>query len=265
MIIPLICADGENIEVISNEIPLNYYFGGNINDLADKPADFIENELNTIKKGGYQISMIHAFAPNDVRQTYAANRPYFNFIRSLGRVGLTIHYKYPRNPEDVNILFQQILWMYAQCPEAVWYIENESNDLYGVLQMVQALRSLKIESYMLIDTCHLQMDLAPYKRILYNTDEVMLDTIEMYSDYIGAFHISCSVLHEGYNIDEHGRPPRDEKDIAYLNKLVGNIKSLDFKNDIYLIPEVSEKDYSPEGGRKEGLKTYELFNKILFH
>ena len=202
--------------------------------------------------------MVHLVTPNDTASTYAMNKSFFPALKALGRVGLTVHNKSQYGSKANSILYQQITWMHMAMPEAVWYIENEHNDLDCCVRLVEDLRKIGIESYLLIDTCHLQMDLAKYEKVLETPDEIMINTIRLYAKYIGAFHLSCSRLYEGYSQELHGKPIITSEDEEYFSWLVSEILATDFQDTVFLIPEVTETSYTAEAGRENGKYAYDI-------
>ncbi len=256
MIIPCINADSNTINCIPKSIPVNWYFGP-MGSLENKPTE------EMLKR---KIVMIHMEVPNDTSETYVRNAKYLDLIRKLGRVGLTFHYKSPKSSVEINTLYWQITWIHEECPEAVFYIENEHYDLLGAVSLVNALRSINIESYLLIDTCHLQMDLSEYSNCI-DINTVFKNTIATHKDFIGAFHLSCSQASDGYDrfgkYAKHGKPMRNKKDKEFFIDLCKFINSLEYKNDIYAIPEVIEKDYTEENGRKNGKACYKIMKEVF--
>lgn len=261
MLIPAINADYENILCISNEIPINYYLG----DTVDDPNMNIEiaSQINVIQQYNYDVIMVHLNVPDDASLTYKLNKPFFPLLEKLGRVGLTIHNKSCKGYNANEILFQQITWMHMELPAAIWYVENEHNDLLGCMELIENLRKVGIESYLLLDTCHLQMDLAPHIRYLSFPDEVLKNTLYMYSKYIGALHLSCSRLSEGYNIKTHGKPIKTPDDEKYFRSLLDMIRVIPFKNDVIVIPEVLEDNYTMAGDRANGKKAYAIIKEYM--
>lgn len=260
--IPVICASIGDLSTITPGSYINYYIGDGVNN---KPFDSseISRALNIIKKNNLHVSMIHLFCPNDVTTTYASNSPYFSFIRQIGCVGLTIHYKTPKCQEESNRLFEEILHMHLELPEAIWYIENEHHDIYGLLQMAQQLRNLSIEAYILIDTCHIQSD---FYQISYGNKRQtpnMIDYIELFSAYIGAFHISASRGSDGFIFETHGKPIKTPEDERYFRETVRGLCSLKYNNDIIMIPEVTEEYYDSLTGRVNGKRAIEILKECL--
>ncbi len=261
MLIPAINADYENILCVSNKIPINYYLGGTVDD--PDMSTGVAPQINVIQQYNYDVVMVHLNVPDDVSLTYKLNKPFFPLLEKLGRVGLTIHNKSSKGYNANEVLFQQITWMHMELPSAVWCVENEFNDLLGCMELIENLRKIGIESYLLLDTCHLQMDLASRVWYISSSDEVVRNTICLYSDYIGALHLSCSRLSEGYNIDTHGKPIKTPDDEEYFRSLLDMIKSITFKNDVIVIPEVLEDDYTIAGDRANGKKAYAIMKEYM--
>ena len=265
MYIPAICANFENLRNIPKDAPINYYITGGVSESYD--GRDLNKEYDFIVENGYDIVMIHMCVPDDVRKTYIENKPYFNFINKLEDVGLTFHYKTPKNFTDLSVLFDQITWVHMECPTARIYIENEIDDLYGVLQFVKALRDVGIDAWMLLDTCHLQMGLNQYGKEIGNHDELVMKTLVMYMDYIGALHISCSRGADGYSWELHGKPILTDEDELYFRNICMTLKMqegfIGVKNDIILIPEVTEKSYESDSTRENGLKAYDILNEYF--
>ena len=254
--IPLICASRSNISIIPSGTGINYYPKENGN------AGAADNDLTAVLKAA-NIKMVHLQVPGDVSRTYRENSEYIEWIRMLGKVGVTIHYKTPKCAADENILFEQILHLHLDMPEAVWYVENEHNDAYGLIGFVQRLRDLGIEAYICLDTCHLNMDLYQdkYKGTTYR--HTMFDYLKLFSPYIGAYHLSASREYDGLILETHGKPVVTTEDEAYFKHLVRSLCKLRYKNNVYMIAEVTESDYSAEGGRKNGKKAYEIMERVL--
>ena len=260
--IPAICASIGDLQTIEPGSNINYYIGDGVNSKPFCRTEIIRaNEI--IQRNHLHVSMIHLFCPNNVATTYESNMPYFDFIRGLGEVGLTIHYKTPRCQEEENRLFQEILHMHLEVPEAIWYIENEHHDIYGLIRMVRQLQEIKIKAFALIDTCHIETDLYQlnYGRNAYNHN--IIEYIGLFSKYIGAFHISASRGSDGLIYETHGKPLKTLEDERYFSEIVRGLCSLNYNNDIIMIPEVTEAHYDSFTGRVNGKKALGLLKECI--
>lgn len=261
--IPVICADPRNVLTMPDDILMNFYLENGVMSLQSYSPEIIDVSTHDVPEIYNRIVMVHMLCPNDVGTTYKMNYPYFPFIRSLKRVGLTIHYKKPKLAEDEYKLFDQVLDMHLDLPNAVWYIENEHNDLLGVMRFVQSLRDIGIESYMLIDTCHLQEDIYKRRYGSVPTEHDMTDIIRPFTKYIGAYHLSAAQGYEGMIQTLHGKPIISDKDEVYFTDVVRKLYDMPYKNDVYMIAEVQEEDYSAGAGRLNGKKAYRILKNCL--
>ncbi len=255
MFIPAICASYGNVKAVS-QYKVNYYIG---NGVSAKKSFSFAKEYKDIVESGCDIIMVHAIVPDNISDFYDANKPYFELLRKLGKIGLTVHYVTPRNHEEENLLFIETLRIHKELPEATLYVESVYNNVYGTFLFVKSLKDLSIDAWMLLDTCHLEMDLCQYKdkrgdyRFLFNT----------FKDYIGAFHVSASKLYEGYNPDTHGKPIYTAEDEIFFRKLCEDIVSVDYGHDVILVPEVTEERYGKRCERSNGKYAMKIMEDVL--
>ena len=261
-IIPMICASRSNIETIPNSMLINYYPGETLEDLNYQKSQNTSDEDKLIKYAD-QIRMIHLATPDDVSKTYRDNSDLIDAIRMIGPVGCTVHYKTPKCVADENMLFDQILRLHLDMPEVVWYIENEHDDICGVIGLIQRLRDVGVKAYMCLDTCHLQMDVYKALHRGNRYRHSIIDYISTFSRYIGAYHVSASRGYEGLIHETHGKPIGSEDDSMYFYHLVRTLSHLEYENDVYMIPEVTENDYTAAGGRVNGKLAYDIITMAL--
>ena len=251
MLIPLLCASGAHVENVSG-YPLNYYIG---NGMEANAKGVEQAEAIRDKKA---IKMVHLLNTHDTAKFYKVNEEYIPFLRSLGRVGLTVHFSdNPRTPEQRNIWFEQLLRIHFELPEAVFYVENSHHDLLDLTQVVFTLRQIGIESYMLLDTCHLEMDKYDCLHCAKNKYDYR-DLFTQFKDIIGGFHISASQGEDGYSFDRHGKPINGQKDEAFFREICQAIADTDFTNDVYVIPEIKESTYNRGCMRRNGIAAYDI-------
>lgn len=256
--IPTINSSEKDILNTPADISHNYYLGGGVKS-DGSPINYKAMENILLKK--YNISMIHLFIPDNVKDYYEINQPYSKFIKALGRVGITFHYNV-LNDLSRNVLFRKILRIHISLPEAVIYIENCHDDLFDIIQMVKTLREMDIETYMLLDTCHLEMDACNCATgVNFKWDYVQL--CRYFKNYIGAFHLSASQKNDGYLSQTHGKPILNEKDENFFYELCMDITSVNYPHDVFLIAEVTEETYDKSCIRPNGKKCLSIIEKCL--
>ena len=257
MFIPAICASYGNVEAASG-YQVNYYIGHGV---SAKKSPSATKEYQEIVDADCDIIMVHLIIPYDVGSFYKSNLPYYDMLRKLGKIGITLHYRMPKNHMDENTLFSEILNIHRELPQAVIYLENEYSDLYGTLNMVMALRALRIDAWILIDTCHLEMDrsLKNYDTGWGKSKNDYAYLFETYKEFIGAFHISASKYSEGFSRETHGKPILSMEDETFFRQISETVVSIDYGHDVILIPEVTEKRYGKKCDRVNGKKRHQDF------
>ncbi len=261
MFIPAICASYGNVGAVTG-CKVNYYIG---NGVSAKKSYSISREYQEIVDSGCEIIMVHAIISKDIGDFYNVNKPYYEMLRKLGKIGLTIHFRMPKNHVEENLLFSEFLRIHKELPEAILYLENEYFDLYGTLTMVMSLRALNIKAWMLLDTCHLEMD-ASRRQLNDDWKKNKADygyLFETYKDFIGAFHISASKGAEGFAHETHGKPILSKSDEAFFKNLCKTITDIDFGHDVILIPEVTEERYGKRCNRINGKYAIRIIERII--
>ena len=259
MLIPALCVSQGHFNNIPSTVAKNFYLGDGVSR-ADK--NVTTESLLKIANTKNNIVMIHMMIPKEAGDYYKVNEPYFDFIQKIGRVGITLHYIDPKTSAERNIMFREFLRIHQALPEAVMYIENCHDDLYDLMDMVQKLRDLDIESYMLIDTCHLEMDCEScITGTSFTWDYNYLFSV--FKDYIGAFHISASKSIEGMSHKTHGKPINTDEDEVFYRHICEAIASVDFRSDVYVIPEITEDTYDNTCFRRNGYKALNILKEYV--
>ena len=260
MLKPLICASVNDYEYVYKNYDVNFYVGDGV--MLEIPN--VIEDLSKVDVSGGKIKMVHAITPANPSEYYIANEKYFPFLKSLGRVGLTVHYNEPSTLVADNLLFNEILKIHFELPDVVFYIENTKNCNYGLFNMVKSLRDLNIEAWILFDTCHLEME-SHFTSIdlTYDYSINYKKLFDTFKEYIGAFHISASIGADGYTRSTHGKPLQTVEDEQFFKKLCSEIASVDFNHDVYIIPEVLEDSYDEKSKRKNGIKAYNILSEVV--
>lgn len=260
MLIPALCVSQGHFSNIPETIPKNFYVGNGVTETDEKVS---AGTLLKIANTKHNIIMVHMIIPKRVDDYYRVNEPYFDFINRLGHVGITLHYMDPKTSTDKNVMFREFLRIHQALPQAVMYIENCHDDLYDLVDTIQKLRDLNIESYMLIDTCHLEMDCencATDTSFIWDYKYLF----SMFKDYIGAFHISASKGIEGMSHKTHGKPIVTLEDELFYRYICEAIVSVNFTADnVYVIPEVPEDTYDETCFRDNGYKALDILNEYV--
>lgn len=238
--------------------PINYYIGEGVS--GGKPN---HRALNEILRKKADIRMVHLLITQDVGKLYDINAPYFEFLKKLGRIGITIHCSNDYGSSlEKDLWFRNVLRIHWELPEAVLYIENCHNDLLQLINVVQALRNIDIEAYILIDTCHLEMDYANCV-IGYKAPVKYFELFDQLKKYIGAYHISASHGAEGYIKSTHGKPIINKEDEAFFRKLCEDITRVEYDHDVFIIPEVTEESYEEGCPRINGKKALKIIKEYI--
>lgn len=259
MLIPTLCASAKHLENIPKGLPINFYIG---NGTLEFDIEETLNNLKKVEKYNKAINMVHLLIPEYPADYYRMNKPYFDFIRSLGAVGITLHYMIPHNHLEENILFSEIVRIHNELPDTTLYIENTHSDIYGLFNMVRTLNDIDIKTYMLIDTCHLEMDSTGWTGIP-EQDIDLSKFFRTYKKYIGAVHISASQKEDGFSHNKHGKPIRSNKDYDFYSYICWALVHTNFDHDVIVIPEIIENTYDETCTRENGLKAHNILKDII--